>query len=224
MLLGCKRAATCGKRLRQQQHIWRCSKTKSNATATKHQAQWGLFCSVQIAFHTSIEEGMRLRQYIYQTITLYHNGTTVPQLYYTAPQLYRNCLYHNCTTLLYESTAHKPHRHTRHPLSWERLGAPSNLFWSRLSVVHPILVTLLSIVRHRACFGCKTICWGPSYLWSHSWQLSVNAWRGSGECQTKLVKFSGMMSPKIRALIQTKCINLCIYRITEWQRNNSRKS
>ena len=160
MLLGCKRAATCGKRLRQQQHILRCSKTKSNATPTKHQAQWGLVCSVEIAFHTSIEEGLRARQYIYQTITLYHNGTTVPQLYHTS---------------ISKHSAQASWAHARHPLSWELLGAPSNLFWSRLSVVHPILVTLLSIVRHRACFGYKTICWGPSYLWSYSWQLLVNA-------------------------------------------------
>ena len=143
MLLGCKRAATCGKRLRQQQHIWRCSKTKSNATPTKHQAQWGRVFSVQIAFHTSIEEGMRARQYIYQTITLYHNGTTVPQLY------------HNCTTLLYQSTVHKPHGHTRaircrgnglgrRPTYFGRDCLSSTLFWShccRLSVIEHVLVT-----------------------------------------------------------------------------------
>ena len=152
MLLGCKRAATCGKRLRQQQHIWRCSKTKSNATPTKHQAQWGLVCSVQIAFHTSIEEGMRARQYIYQTITLYHNGTTVPQLYHTAPQLYRNCtttLPHfyikaQCTSLMGTCAIRcRVNGLGRRPTYFGRDSLSSTLFWShssQLSVIRNVLV------------------------------------------------------------------------------------
>ena len=145
MLLGCKRAATCGKRLRQQQHIWRCSKTKSNATPTKHQAQWGLVCSVQIAFHTSIEEGLRARQYIYQTITLYHNGTTVPRLY------------HNCTTTV-------PHFYIKAQCtSLMGTRAPSAVVGTAWGAVQPILV---AIVCRPPYFGHIAVdCPSSSMFW-----------------------------------------------------------
>ena len=63
-------------------------------------------------------------------------------------------LYHNCTTLLYQSTAHKPHGHTRaircrgnglgrRPTYFGRDCLSSTLFWShssQLSVIRNVLV------------------------------------------------------------------------------------
>ena len=123
MLLGCKRAPTCGKSYDYSNTSkWRCSKTKSNATLTKHSE------AVSVLYRSLSTPQLRK--------ACVPGNISIKLLHCTTMAR----LYHNCTTLLYQSTVHKPHGHARHPLSWERLGAPSNLFWSRLSVVHPILV------------------------------------------------------------------------------------
>ena len=72
---------------------------------------------------------MRARQYIYQTITLYHNGTTVPQLYHTSIS-----------------------KHSAQA-SWAR--APSAVVGTAWGAVQPILV---AIVCRPPYFGRIALC------------------------------------------------------------------
>ena len=83
---------------------------------------------------------MRLRQYIYQTITLYHNGTTVPQLYHTSIS-----------------------KHSAQA-SWAR--APSAVVGTAWGAVQPILV---AIVCRPPDFGRIALnCPSSAMLWLHN--------------------------------------------------------
>ena len=82
---------------------------------------------------------MRLGQYIYQTITLYHNGTTVPQLYHTSI--------------------------SKHSAQASWAHAPSAVVGTAWGAVHPILV---AIVCRPPYFGRIALnCPSSAMFWSH---------------------------------------------------------
>ena len=77
---------------------------------------------------------MRPRQYIYQTITLYHNGTTVPQLYHTSIKA-------QCTSLMGTRAIRcRGNGLGRRPTYFGFDCLSSTLFWSHSSQ--------LSVIRH----------------------------------------------------------------------------
>ena len=136
MLLGCKRAPTCGKSYDYSNTSkWRCSKNKSNATLTKHSE------AVSVLYRSLSTPQLRK--------ACVPGNISIKLLHCTTMAR----LYHNCTTLLYQSTVPslmstraircRGNGLGRRPPYFGRDCLSSTLFWSHsslLSVIRSVLV------------------------------------------------------------------------------------